>query len=182
MRLISIPIALAVTSPLGFSLANASFSETDSDSGTSYDESRNLEPQNRASALEEQIDFSLNLSNCQEIAMNQNFKHVYKVFKPAEWLNFQEYGTYLGSADDIRDGFIHLAFYEQLDFVLNNFFAAEKSVYIAEFLVSDLGSDLKCEPGASGGVYPHLFDVPLKRKDVNSVEERILHKKSRKPT
>ena len=58
---------------------------------------------------------------------------VYKIFIESEWQLFKETGLFKGSADDLRDGFIHLSTKEQLDGVIERFFSDKKPLYVADF-------------------------------------------------
>lgn len=91
-------------------------------------------------------------------AMNDK---VYKIFTECEWKHFQEAGQFKGSADDLRDGFIHLSTEEQVDGVIEKHFSGQHPLYVAEFSGLSSLQKLKWEISASGGVYPHLYDVYL---------------------
>ena len=93
--------------------------------------------------------------------MGKDMKYVYKIFTLNQWVNFQDVGDFAGSPDDVRDGFIHLASNEQVDAIIGKYFSSEKLVYVAEFLTSELGEDLKWESSGSDA-YPHLYKVPLR--------------------
>ena len=93
---------------------------------------------------------------------------VYKIFTESEWKDFQEIGQFNGSADDLRDGFIHLSTEEQVDGVIERFFSGKRPLYIAEFSVSEFLQGLKWEISDSGGVYPHLYGFNLLPGDVTS--------------
>ena len=82
---------------------------------------------------------------------------VYKIFTESEWKDFQEAGQFNGSADDRRDGFIHLSTKEQVDGVIERFFSGKRPLYIAEFSGFNFLQKLKWEISTSGGVYPHLY-------------------------
>ena len=86
---------------------------------------------------------------------------VYKIFTESEWKDFQEAGQFKGSADDQRDGFIHLSTEEQVDGVIERYFSGKHPLYIAEFSGLNFLQKLKWEISASGGVYPHLYGVNL---------------------
>ena len=62
---------------------------------------------------------------------------VYKIFRPFEWDGFQVGGTFAGSADDMRDGFIHLCTRTQMEGVLQRFFTSEEEVIIATALFDE---------------------------------------------
>ena len=91
-------------------------------------------------------------------AMNDT---VYKVFTDSEWKIFQDTGKFEGSADDLRDGFIHLSTKEQLAGVIERFFSGIHPLYIAEFLASDFLERLKWEASVTNEIYPHLYEAGL---------------------
>jgi len=86
---------------------------------------------------------------------------VYKIFTEAEWNKFQETGQFSGSADDLRDGFIHLSTKEQVDGVIEKYFSGKRPLYVAEFADADFLQRLKWEASASGEIYPHLYSFDL---------------------
>lgn len=86
---------------------------------------------------------------------------VYKIFTETEWNQFRKTGRFRGSADDLRDGFIHLSSSSQVDGVVAKFFAGRDALHIAEFCVSDFKDDLIWEKSASGELYPHLYGCEL---------------------
>ena len=98
-------------------------------------------------------------------AMNDK---VYKVFIESEWKVFQNTGKFGGSADDLRDGFIHLSTKVQLAGVIERFFSGIHLLYIAEFSASDLHERLKWEASASNEVYPHLYGAGLFATEITS--------------
>ncbi len=79
-----------------------------------------------------------------------------KIFRAPEWQAFQESGRFDGSADDVRDGFIHLSTQAQLQGTLERHFASEAGLVIATLSV---GSDpaLRMEPSRDGALFPHLY-------------------------
>ena len=86
---------------------------------------------------------------------------VYKVFIESEWKVFQDTGKFGGSADDLRDGFVHLSTKDQIAGVIERFFSGIHPLYIAEFSASELHERLKWEASASNEVYPHLYGAGL---------------------
>lgn len=82
---------------------------------------------------------------------------VYKVFRMGEWRHFAHSGRFGGSADDARDGFIHLSSGGQVGGVLRRHFADETAVVIAEFRFSEGDADLKWESSTGGDLYPHYY-------------------------
>ena len=93
---------------------------------------------------------------------------VYKVFTESEWKIFKSTGKFEGSADDLRDGFIHLSTKDQLTGVIERFFSGVCPLNIAEFSASDFLERLKWEASASNEVYPHLYGASLFAADITS--------------
>ena len=91
---------------------------------------------------------------------------VYKIFIESEWLLFKETGLFKGSADDLRDGFIHLSTEEQVDGVIKRFFFGQKPLYVADFSTPDFLKRLTWEQSSSGGIYPHLYNSDLHVGDI----------------
>jgi uncharacterized protein (DUF952 family) len=86
--------------------------------------------------------------------------YVYKILRPDEWASFQEDGTYGGSPDDKRDGFIHLSTSEQLAGTLAKHFHADARVMILKVRAS--GLPVRMETSRGGAQFPHLYgDLPL---------------------
>lgn len=93
--------------------------------------------------------------------------HVYKIFRAAEWRDFQTRDNYSGSADDVRDGFIHLSCEHQVDGTLRAHFAGDGEVIIAR--VATAGLEVRMEESRNGKFFPHLYG-PLPRRCVVSFE------------
>ena len=82
---------------------------------------------------------------------------VFKIFRLAEWLEVAKRGTFPGSPDDVRDGFIHLSSPKQLQGTLDKHFADEHLIVLAEFAPEALGGALKYEPSRAGELFPHYY-------------------------
>jgi uncharacterized protein (DUF952 family) len=82
---------------------------------------------------------------------------VYKVCTAADWADARRLGRYLGSADDLRDGFIHLSTAEQLAGTLERHFAGQDGLVLAAFDPKRLGPALQWEPARDGSLFPHLY-------------------------
>lgn len=89
---------------------------------------------------------------------------ILKIFRGMEWAAFVESGSFAGSADDLRDGFIHLSSSEQLEGTLRRHFADAAAVVIAELAVAD-DPALRFEASRGGALFPHLYR-PLLWRDV----------------
>jgi uncharacterized protein (DUF952 family) len=93
---------------------------------------------------------------------------IFKIFRSAEWAAFQAYGQFLGSADDLKDGFVHLSTAGQLEGTLERHFAGVRGLVIAEVGVGD-DPALRWEASRGGQLFPHLYRALLLR-DLDGVE------------
>lgn len=93
---------------------------------------------------------------------------VFKLLRPAEWAAFDADGSFAGSPDDRRDGFIHLSAAHQVDGTRAKYFAGAAVVRVALDTVA-LGSALRWEVSRGGAEFPHLYRV-LTRTDIVAVE------------
>ncbi|MEZ5854599.1 MAG: DUF952 domain-containing protein [Hyphomicrobiaceae bacterium] len=84
---------------------------------------------------------------------------VYKILRPSEWRDAQEAGCYRGSADDHRDGFIHLSTAEQLSGTLARHFAGEGELLLLGFEQAAFGEALRWEAARNGQIFPHVYGV-----------------------
>lgn len=83
--------------------------------------------------------------------------YVYKVCRAVEWQAAAAGGLYLGSADDRRDGFIHLSTAAQLATTLVRHFAGKSDLVLIAFDPGSLGDLLKWEPSRGGALFPHAY-------------------------
>lgn len=90
--------------------------------------------------------------------------HLVKLLRRAEWDAFEAQGRFEGSADDRRDGFIHLSTEAQLAGTRAKHFAGETGL-VAAWL--DVAGDpaLRWETSRGGEAFPHLYR-PLDRADL----------------
>lgn len=82
---------------------------------------------------------------------------------------FQETGRFNGSADDLRDGFIHLSTKQQVAGVIDKFFSGVHPLYVAEFSGPGFIRRLKWEASLSNELYPHLYNSTLLGREVVSL-------------
>lgn len=87
---------------------------------------------------------------------------IYKLCSQTEWDAAVAAGSYTGSADDARDGFIHFSTAQQLDATATKYFAGRTDLVVLEVDASLLGSALRFEPSRGGDLFPHLYGaLPL---------------------
>jgi len=82
---------------------------------------------------------------------------IYKICGRAEWAAAKAAGVYAGSADDMRDGFIHFSTLDQLPGTQARHFAGRADLVLITVKVADLGAALKWEASRGGALFPHLF-------------------------
>lgn len=91
---------------------------------------------------------------------------IYKIFRTGEWQEFEDNGHYAGSADDRRDGYIHLSAGPQLRGTLDKYFSSEPQIIIAA--IDEGGLDgLRWEASSGGDLFPHYYGILL-RSDVHA--------------
>jgi uncharacterized protein (DUF952 family) len=83
--------------------------------------------------------------------------HVFKIVPADAWNMAQLSGSFTGSADDIRDGFIHLSTAGQVAGTLKRHFAGVQGLVLVAFAAKDLGSHLRFETSRNGELFPHLY-------------------------
>ncbi|MBI5201816.1 MAG: DUF952 domain-containing protein [Elusimicrobia bacterium] len=82
---------------------------------------------------------------------------IYKLLRPAEWEALAASGSFAGSPDDVRDGFIHFSTAAQVKETAAKHFANAPELVLAEIDDSALGTALKWEPSRGGQLFPHLY-------------------------
>jgi len=94
---------------------------------------------------------------------------IFKILRGPEWALLLEEGVLAGSADDLRDGFIHLATDEQLGGTLGRHFAGEAGLVVVRLAVEG-DPALRWEVSSGGALFPHLYR-PLRAEDIVEVQE-----------
>lgn len=83
---------------------------------------------------------------------------IYKITPRAEWLRARELGELLPSADDMRDGFVHLSRVGQVRGSLARHFAGRSDLVLLAVRVERLPEGLlRWEPSRGGELFPHLY-------------------------
>lgn len=86
---------------------------------------------------------------------------LYKIAAVADWNQALQSGYYAGSADDIRDGFIHLSAQHQLRGTLEKHFKHKAELLLIALEENKLGPALRWEQSRGGDLFPHLYgDLP----------------------
>ena len=98
---------------------------------------------------------------------------IYKILPRAEWLAAQRAGVFMGSAVDLRDGFIHFSTCAQAQETARLHFRNQRDLVVLEVTAEALGAALVWEPSRGGALFPHLYG-PLPVANVTGVSEAPL--------
>ncbi|MGQ0676798.1 MAG: DUF952 domain-containing protein [Rhodospirillales bacterium] len=84
-------------------------------------------------------------------------KPIYNLCRKADWEAALALGEYRGSADDLRDGFIHFSTAAQVAESAARHRAGTPDLLLLAVDPAVLGPALKWEPARGGAVFPHLY-------------------------
>ncbi len=82
---------------------------------------------------------------------------VYKILPASDWQEALICGSYQGSPDDRRDGFIHFSTADQLAGTASKHFRGKEDLLLVAVDRAPLGSALRFEPSRGGDLFPHLY-------------------------
>lgn len=102
-----------------------------------------------------------------------NIHRVFKVVAQSDWTDACQRGTFEGSADDLRDGYIHLSAGDQVAETLAKHFRGQSDLLLVEFDAETLGDRLHWEPSRGRELFPHLY-APLPTAAARSVHKLTL--------
>lgn len=100
---------------------------------------------------------------------------IYKILTAGEWAAMQAAGRFEGSADDIRDGYIHLSAADQVPATLAKHFAGQSGLTVLAIDEAALGDSLKWETSRGGALFPHLY-APLMMAHVGDARAHTFSK------
>jgi uncharacterized protein (DUF952 family) len=95
---------------------------------------------------------------------------LYKIVPAALWRQAERQGVFRGSADDLRDGFIHFSSAAQVVETAARHFAGQDDLLLISVDAGRLGGALKWEPSRGGALFPHLYGA-LDLAAVGKVEQ-----------
>ncbi len=84
-------------------------------------------------------------------------RKIYKISPASAWREAERQGIYTGSADDLRDGFIHFSTAAQVAGTAEKFFRGQSGLFLIAIDADALGDDLRWEPSRGGDLFPHLY-------------------------
>jgi uncharacterized protein (DUF952 family) len=82
---------------------------------------------------------------------------IYKICAASAWREAERAGAFRGSADDLRDGFIHFSAASQVAETLRKHFAGQPGLFLIAVDADALGDELRWEPSRNGELFPHLY-------------------------
>lgn len=82
---------------------------------------------------------------------------VYHLARAAEWTRAATIGSYEGSSDDRRDGFLHFSTASQIVESARKHRAGEEGLILVCVRSGELGDALRWEPSRGGDLFPHLY-------------------------
>ena len=82
---------------------------------------------------------------------------IYKICPASAWREAERQGVYRGSADDIRDGFIHFSTAAQVAGTARKHFAGQTGLFLIAVDADALGDALRMEPSRNDELFPHLY-------------------------
>ena len=94
---------------------------------------------------------------------------VYHIVLPGAWAAFTG-GLYRTATLD-SEGFIHCSFAEQLDRVIERYYAEADEIIVLEIETDRLMSRLVNEPSTNNEIYPHIYG-PINREAIISATKR----------
>lgn len=90
---------------------------------------------------------------------------IYKILTDGEMTHLKEKGHFLGSAVDLRDGYIHFSNREQVEETAQRHFSGQSGLRLVAVKTEHLGPFLRYEVSRGGALFPHLYS-PLSFADV----------------
>ncbi len=82
---------------------------------------------------------------------------IYKVCPASAWREAERLGSFAGSADDLRDGFIHFSTRGQVAETVRKHFAGQSGLFLITVDADALGDALRWEPSRNDELFPHLY-------------------------
>jgi uncharacterized protein (DUF952 family) len=82
---------------------------------------------------------------------------IYKICSASAWREAERLGVYRGSADDMRDGFIHFSTASQVAETARKLFFGQTGLFLVEVDADALGRRLRWERSRDNELFPHLY-------------------------
>jgi len=88
---------------------------------------------------------------------SREVRRIYKICSASAWREAERQGVYRGSADDIRDGFIHFSLPSQVAETARKHFFGQTGLFLIEVDADALGDALRWESSRDDELFPHLY-------------------------
>jgi uncharacterized protein (DUF952 family) len=82
---------------------------------------------------------------------------IYKVCSAGTWQEARRAGALRGTADDRRDGYIHLSTADQLAGTLAKHFSGQRDLVLLAVEAAAVSANLRWEQARGGALFPHLY-------------------------
>jgi uncharacterized protein (DUF952 family) len=82
---------------------------------------------------------------------------IYKICPASAWREAERRGAFRGSADDLRDGFIHFSTASQVAETARKHFFGQTGLFLIAVDADALGDELRWEPSRNDELFPHLY-------------------------
>ena len=82
---------------------------------------------------------------------------IYKICPASAWREAERRGVFRGSADDLRDGFIHFSTGPQVGETAKKHFFGRTGLFLIAVDADALGDSLRWEPSRNDELFPHLY-------------------------
>jgi uncharacterized protein (DUF952 family) len=84
-------------------------------------------------------------------------RRIYKICPASAWREAERQGVYHGSADDVRDGFIHFSSAAQVAETARKHFFGQTGLLLIEINADALSDALRWERSRNDELFPHLY-------------------------
>jgi uncharacterized protein (DUF952 family) len=88
---------------------------------------------------------------------SRHVRMIYKICPASAWREAERQGVYRGSADDIRDGFIHFSLPSQVAETAKRHFFGQTGLFLIAVDADALGEALRWETSRNDELFPHLY-------------------------
>jgi uncharacterized protein (DUF952 family) len=88
---------------------------------------------------------------------SRQVRTIYKICPASAWREAERQGVYRGSADDIRDGFIHFSTASQVAETACKHYAGQTGLFLIAVDADTLGKALRWERSRNDELFPHLY-------------------------
>ena len=92
-----------------------------------------------------------------EASGGQVARTIYKICHASAWREAERRGAFQGSADDLRDGFIHFSSPAQVAETARRHFSGQAGLFLIAIDADALGDSLRWEPSRNDELFPHLY-------------------------